>query len=185
VITVGTGINLGTNAVAQCAVTYSWSMRSMANSRLFRELSGQILASGLSLRFRVTGHSMSPTIRDGEAIVVEPVSISELTLNDIVLYRSRRGFTAHRLVGTRTKRNGTLLLLIRSDAVGNAVEPVQAEQILGKVVTLERDGRCIDLASRKAKAKQSIAFRAVRCKGWIDFLLNRQTRRLSSASKSS
>lgn len=41
---------------------------------------------------------------------------------------------------------------------------------MGKVVAVERDGRRIDLASRKAKIKHSIRALALRCKPWIGFL---------------
>jgi len=43
------------------------------------------------------------------------------------------------------------LILLRGDASPTCDEPVQAQQVLGKVVSVERQGRNIDLYSRKAR----------------------------------
>ena len=98
---------------------------------------------------------MWPTIRPGEAITVEPVEATDVKLKDIVLYRTGRGVIGHRVVRI-TNRNGERVLLTRGDADRGVGEAVVAEQILGRVVAVERAGRCIDLASRRAKAKHSI-----------------------------
>ena len=77
-------------------------------------------------------------------------------MKDIVLYRTGRGVIGHRVMGI-ANRNGERVLLARGDADRGEGERVAAKQILGKVVAVERDGRCIDLASRrKAKIKHSI-----------------------------
>ena len=41
---------------------------------------------------------MHPTICDGEMINVEPVLPSQVRHGDIILYRSARGITAHRVI---------------------------------------------------------------------------------------
>jgi len=47
--------------------------------------------------------------------------------------------------------NPQLIFILRGDASLTCDEPVEAQQILGKVVSVERKGRNIDLYSRKAK----------------------------------
>jgi len=82
---------------------------------------------------------------------------------------NRAGRDRHRVVRT-ADQNGERVLLARGDAARGEGEPVAAEQTLDKVIAVERDGRCIDLASRKAKVKHSIRVLALRCKRLIGFL---------------
>jgi len=72
-----------------------------------------------------------------------------------------RKVIAHRVVSIkRRKSNSTThssklnpqhLFILRGDASAACDEPVGAQQILGKVVSVEKDGQSIDLYSRRAK----------------------------------
>ena len=71
----------------------------MANaSKLLLDLTTEFLSRGTTVRFRPSGRSMYPSIREGELITVEPVVPNDVTLGDIVLYRSQRGLIAHRVI---------------------------------------------------------------------------------------
>jgi signal peptidase I len=144
-------------------------MKALDRSKVFLDVVTDVLRRGYSIRFRAGGSSMWPTIRSGEAITVEPTKATAIKLKDIIFYRTGRGVIGHRVVKI-ANRNGELVLLARGDADLGAGEPVAAEQILAKVVAVERDGRYIDLASRKEKVKHSIRVLALRCKYWIGFL---------------
>jgi len=144
-------------------------MKPLDRSKVFLDVATEVLRSRYRIHFRAEGSSMWPTIQPGEAITVEPAAATEVKSKDIVLYRSGRGVIGHRL-GRIANRNGQRVLLARGDANQGAGEAVAAEQILGKVVAVERDSRCIDLASRKAKVKHSIRIRASQCKQRIGFL---------------
>lgn len=120
---------------------------------------------------------MHPFIRDGEEIRVEPVLPAQIKRGDIVLYRWERGIRAHRVVqitegGTTTlplpsspKRLPSrareqavpisLVFLLRGDG-GGSDEVVQASQVLGKVVSLERNGRSIALSGARPKLWRAI-----------------------------
>ncbi len=69
-----------------------------ADSKLFEEVTRELLEQGLSVRFQARGASMSPAIRDGEVVHVTPVIVSKLRKDDIVLTRSKNGFRLHRIV---------------------------------------------------------------------------------------
>ena len=69
-----------------------------ADSKLFEEVTRELLGQGLSVRFQARGASMSPAIRDGEVVQVTPVIVSKLRKDDIVLTRSKNGFRLHRIV---------------------------------------------------------------------------------------
>ena len=127
-------------------------MNALDRSKVFLDVATDLLRSGHRMRFRAGGSSMWPTIRPGEAITVEPATATEVKLKDIVLYRTGRGVIGHRVVGI-ANQNGELVLLARGDADQGAGEPVAAKQLLGKVLAVEREGRNIDLTSRRAKMK--------------------------------
>ncbi len=112
---------------------------------------------------------MYPSIREGELITVEPVVPNDVTLGDIVLYRSERGLIAHRVVGSSPTQSSVLSphYLLRGDASLSRDEPVEAHQILGRVIRVERDGRSVALASRGAKMWHKVRRLASGLKGWM------------------
>ena len=130
-------------------------MNVLDRSKVFLEVATDVLRGGYRMRFRAEGSSMWPTIRPGEAITVEPATATDVKLKDIVLYRTGRRVIGHRVVRIET-RNGERVLLARGDAGRGAGEPVAVQQILGKVVAVEREGCKIDLESMRAKMKHSI-----------------------------
>jgi signal peptidase I len=155
---------------------------------LFFDLTSEVLRNGHRMRFRAEGKSMHPTIRDGEAITVEPVTPFDVKTGDIILYRSGRGVKAHRVLaieGGRGQRSAInprssihdprslplrprYSFLLRGDASSSCDDPVEPQQILGKVVSVERYGRRIILTSTKAKLVHNarvFAFRIARLTG--------------------
>jgi hypothetical protein len=70
----------------------------LTSHHLFTDVCIDLLNVGQGVRFRAKGWSMHPTICDGEIIHVEPVLPSEVKHRDIILYKSPRGVTAHRVV---------------------------------------------------------------------------------------
>ncbi len=138
-------------------------------SKLLLDLTTELLSQGTTVRFRPSGRSMYPSIREGELITVEPVVASDVTLGDIVLYRSERGLIAHRVVGSSPTQSSVLSphYFLRGDTSLSCDQPVEAQQILGRVVGVERDGRSVALASRGAKMRHKIRRLACGLKGWI------------------
>jgi len=63
--------------------------------------------------------------------------------------------------------NPQLVFILRGDASGTCDEPVETQQILGKVVSVEKDGRSIDLYSRRTKMLHFAHARASRLKRLI------------------
>ena len=120
-------------------------------SELFLDISAELLHHGHRVRFRPGGGSMYPTIKDGEAVTVEPISPNNVRCGDIVLYKSDHRVIAHRIVGVRKREGGPLSFILRGDASESCDEPVRADEILGKVISVERDGRNINLTSRRSK----------------------------------
>lgn len=130
----------------------------------FGDVSDLLLKQGYGVRFRVPGRSMRPTILDGETIRVQPVSPPDIRQGDILLYRLRGGVVVHRVVGIGREQGDALLFNLRGDATGVSDKPVAAQQILGRVIYVERNGRCIDPCSRRAKIYRQARICASRLK---------------------
>jgi hypothetical protein len=95
---------------------------------------------------------MQPTIEDGERITVAPIGAAAVTRGDILLYQSECGVKAHRVVGIRRSAKGEdVRYLLRGDASVDREDPVRPAQVLGRVVSVQRADRRIDLTSRGAK----------------------------------
>lgn len=144
---------------------------------LFVDVTIDLLKRGQRVRFEATGKSMKPTINEGEIITVEPVNPSLVKRGDIVLYQNHKGVLAHRVVaiqkksdevpGLRTEKERkfltqssalspqhsvlTTFFILRGDASGACDEPVKPPQILGRVISVERNGRSLCLNTLKAR----------------------------------
>jgi signal peptidase I len=94
---------------------------------------------------------MHPTIRHGDVITVEPVEPANLKRGDIILYRLKNDFIAHRLVNIEERNGCGLTFILRGDASTTCDAPVKPAQVLGKIVRLERGHRRIDPYSRRAR----------------------------------
>ena len=122
---------------------------------MFQDVSSELLRLGYGIRFCPAGHSMHPTIKDGEAVMVAPLAASATRRGDILLYRNERGgLTAHRVVRIERDSAGALRLILRGDASADCDAPVTEEQLLGRVVSVERDRRKLILVGRRAGLHQ-------------------------------
>lgn len=64
----------------------------------FQEAVEDLLLGGYSVQFSAPGHSMHPTLKQGDTLIIDPVQPADLTIGDIVLYRRDDRLFAHRLV---------------------------------------------------------------------------------------
>jgi len=111
----------------------------------FMDLSAVILQSGNSLRFTAHGYSMAPFICDGDVITIEPVPAETLKVGDVIFYHTGGEVcVAHRIVG-RHKEGDEIILRIRGDSSLRYDEKIRSDQIMGKVVEVQREERVIHL----------------------------------------
>jgi hypothetical protein len=98
-----------------------------------------VLDKGVSFRFRATGFSMSPFIRNGDVLTVFPLS-GRPRLGDVVAFVKQEtgGLAIHRVVGT-----GAGHCLIRGDNSSRDDGFVPEANILGCVTKVERSGKKI------------------------------------------
>jgi hypothetical protein len=163
------------------------------SQHLFLDVSTELLQCGHSVRFQAPGRSMHPTIKEGETITVEPVQPPAVRTGDIVLYRTEAGVIAHRVIrierrdssseaALRAQEQGVKprpspsqssalsaqqLFFLRGDASANCDRPIEGGHILGKVVSVERDGRLIDPYGTNARVMYLTRLGVFWVKNWI------------------
>src|SRR5437867_13119903 len=148
---------------------------------MFPDLMTELLRRGSYIRFRAIGASMQPTIEDGELITVAPVGPGTVKRGDILLYQNERGVVAHRVVG-RVKETVPLLegdcpldhYLLRGDASVSCDAPVQLEQVIGRLVAVQRGGRSLALDSHLANLLRLARLRIAKSKAFRLLHLNYQ-----------
>ena len=107
----------------------------------FLTVSRALFEQGKSVRFEVEGWSMRPCIRNGDFVIVSPVDRGAVKIGDIVFYvAGNNTVLIHRIIGWRRK-NGVRHAFIKGDACFGPPDKVPAQNILGRVVSIERNGR--------------------------------------------
>ena len=102
------------------------------------EISDLLLRSE-AFRFRVAGWSMYPALRKGDRITVEPASPAQLQGGDLILFHHQGRLVCHRLVAM----DGTgpvPRIITKGDAVARCDEPLEPDQVLGRVVGVRGSG---------------------------------------------
>lgn len=96
----------------------------------------KVLQSGLSVRIRSRGASMFPTLSTGDRVIVSDAC--PMLRGDIIVFRKDALLICHRLVRI-SRHGGVLYYETRGDAVFGTDEPILPEQVIGKVVSIERE----------------------------------------------
>jgi signal peptidase I len=121
---------------------------------LRRELAAETLRSSGTLRLKVAGWSMVPTLWPGDVLVIAALDSSTICSGDIVLFARHQRFVAHRVVEKSWSGRG---IETRGDAVRQMDAPVSNREILGRVVSIERNGRIIKANRELNATSRSVA----------------------------
>jgi hypothetical protein len=134
---------------------------------IFQDVTRELLGDGYGVRFRPGGHSMHPTIRDGEAVTVAPVKASEVRRGDIILFQTACGLLAHRVLKIESGPDAAPVFITRGDASTSSDRPVSASSVLGRIINVERDGRTRRLDRRRWKILDDARRRLSRLKAGL------------------
>lgn len=118
------------------------------------ELAREVLSSSGTLRLRVAGWSMLPTLWPGDTLVIEAADSNKVCSGDIVLFARRQQFVAHRVINTSSPSHG---IQTRGDAMRQTDAPVSSRELLGRVVSIERNGKSISPSRGLSAASRSVA----------------------------
>lgn len=131
-------------------------MDAVALERSKRHLATQVLRTWGTLRLRVTGLSMLPTLWPGDVLTFQFHDFGEAQPGELVLYLRDERFFVHRVVRKSEVADGTFLIT-RGDCMGKDDPPVPASNLLGKVSGIQRDGLILRPDVRRSPASRIFA----------------------------
>ena len=105
-----------------------------------QDLAIEVLRATGRVRFLARGYSMLPTLWPGDLLTVETVSFEEVSPGDVVLYQRWERLFIHRVLRKLTGTAGSdrPTLVTRGDSMTGFDAPVFPEELLGRVVTIQR-----------------------------------------------
>lgn len=106
------------------------------------ELMRAVLQKGVPFRFRAKGWSMTPFIRNGDVVTVAPLD-DKPRIGEVVafIHPQANVLIVHRIIG----KNGTNFFIQGDSLAARTDGYIPYENLLGKVTSVERDGRVIKL----------------------------------------
>jgi signal peptidase I len=96
------------------------------------------------LRLPAVGTSMVPAIHPGDVLSIQPVDPNEVTLGDIVVYAREKVLVVHRIVRT-SARSSEPYLVTRGDRLLQDDAPILPSELLGRVASIERKDRRVNI----------------------------------------
>lgn len=118
------------------------------------ELAAESLELSGSLRIKVNGWSMLPTIWPGDTVIVGRAPHSDIAPGDVVLFRRDGSFFVHRVIEKSVCGSE---ILTRGDSMPQRDEPFASSELLGKVQFIVRGGRRIEPSRRLKVAQRALA----------------------------
>jgi signal peptidase I len=94
------------------------------------------------------GFSMWPFLRPGQKLIIKKVSLRDLRIGDIILYKVDNQLICHRLLKITTGERENLLYVC-GDNSATLPELVTEEMFLGKAIGALRNGKMVNLTGRK------------------------------------
>ncbi len=125
-------------------------------------LATEVLRSFGEISLKVTGTSMLPTVWPGDVLKIQFTEFEQVLLGDIVLYTRQNRFFIHRVTG-KFNAPGERHLSMRGDAMAAADPPVSEEELLGRVVGIQRFGNVIEPSRQLTAGCRMIATLLCRC----------------------
>ena len=129
-------------ACPQEFVTPSASMMPVLHPRESdkHKLATEVLRSTGKLRLSALGYSMLPTIWPGDVLDIQAIGCEQVRAGDVVLFQRGERFFIHRVLRNCPSPDGSgrPSLVTRGDSMPTEDAPVGAEQLLGRVSSVQR-----------------------------------------------
>jgi signal peptidase I len=107
---------------------------------IVKDIGFTLLSEGKTIRIKAHGYSMYPCIKPGSQILIEPLNIKGIPRRgEILAIRRESGLIVHRLARTVTK-NGVTWYIARGDSNAYPDNPININQIAGRIVGAETTG---------------------------------------------
>ncbi len=135
-------------------------MRANSAAVLKRDMACEILLSSGSVQLRAQGYSMFPTVRPGDVLIVERVSLQQVKVGDVVVMSRSSGLLSHRVISIGRDAESALLITRGDTSVVDDL-PVRESHLLGRIGYVIRKGKLISVPSRLS-AIDNVAARVFR-----------------------
>ena len=116
-------------------------------------LAEEVVRNFGEVRLRVFGTSMVPSVLPGDLVLVHRANMEEISTSEIVLFLQMGRLFVHRVVDRKIMAaaggHEESFLITRGDRQRNNDAPVASSELLGRVVSIERDQRKIALVPNK------------------------------------
>jgi signal peptidase I len=100
-----------------------------------KDISTGLLENGFDIRISTLGLSMFPLIATGDMITITPQK--DLNTGDLIVFTRADALVCHRLAHVFA-RDGVAYYLTRGDNCFAPDEPVTSDQVIGKVIRIDR-----------------------------------------------
>ncbi len=120
-----------------------------SSSPIISSLYIQALREGQSLWFRVASNSMFPLLQVEDSVFIQPATAHDITPGEIAAFETSAGLVIHRIVCCQ--QTETSIRLLQMSDVELLPGWVKEQAIVGKVVTLRRAGKDVNLQHPLAK----------------------------------
>ena len=120
-----------------------------------QNLAAEILQAAGKVTLAARGYSMLPALWPGDLLHIEAISFDRVRPGDIVLYRRWERFFIHRVLCKSNKAESDRPSLVtRGDSMTGFDAPVFPEELLGRVVSVQRTSGQFFPAPRCSKARR-------------------------------
>ena len=124
-------------------------IQGIASIELACGLAEEVVRTFGEVRLRVIGTSMVPSVLPGDLISIRRASLHEVSPGEVVLFLQNKRLVIHRVVDRKVVAmaggSEEPCLITRGDRVRQEDPPVSSSELLGRVVSIERDNRKVEL----------------------------------------
>jgi hypothetical protein len=96
---------------------------------------------------------MVPAVLPGDFVSVRRANLQDISAGELVLFQREGRFFLHRVIERKMQQNAnsaaTFCLITRGDRLLHDDPGVSAEQLLGRVVSIERDNRPVPVPAHR------------------------------------
>jgi signal peptidase I len=120
-------------------------------------LAGEVVRTFGEVRLRVFGTSMVPAILPGDLVSIHRANLQDISLGEVVLFLREGRLFVHRVVARKVAAHASdsdePFLITRGDRLRHTDPPVSAPELLGRVVSIERDHREVKLPAANSNPR--------------------------------
>lgn len=106
------------------------------------------------VRLRVFGTSMVPSVQPGDVVLIQRAMLEEILPGEIAVFLRMGRLFVHRVADRKVTSNAggdkELFLITRGDRQRDNDSPVSSSELVGRVVSIEREHRNIKVAPNRA-----------------------------------